>query len=136
VLERAGDTAGAVGIAVGAVTVVDEDGDAARRLARREVALYLPVVAALDPTVQVEPERLARIRSAAEKYDFQAAAALIDDALLARFAFAGTPDEVAEHARAVLDAGAQRVEFGTPHGLTPRDGLRLLGTQVLRAVNG
>jgi 5,10-methylenetetrahydromethanopterin reductase len=40
-----------IGIVVGAVCVVDEDGAAARALARREVALYLPVVAGLDPTV-------------------------------------------------------------------------------------
>ncbi len=39
----------ALDIVVGAVTVVDLDGNAARALARREVALYLPVVAALRP---------------------------------------------------------------------------------------
>ena len=33
-----------VGIVVGAVTVVDEDGDAAREQARREVEMYLEVV--------------------------------------------------------------------------------------------
>ncbi|MEO0565426.1 MAG: LLM class flavin-dependent oxidoreductase, partial [Chloroflexota bacterium] len=47
---------GTVGIVVGAVCVVDENGDAARALARREVALYLPVVARLDSTLHVEPE--------------------------------------------------------------------------------
>ena len=40
-----------VGICFGAVTVVDEDGPAARAIARREVARYLPVVAPLDPSV-------------------------------------------------------------------------------------
>ena len=40
-----------VGIVVGAVTVVDEDGDAARERARREVAMYLEVVGGLDPTL-------------------------------------------------------------------------------------
>jgi len=37
---------------------------------------------------------------------------------------AGTPEEVAEHARALYDAGAHRVEFGTPQGLTTRHELR------------
>ena len=32
---------------------------------------------------------------------------------------------------ALLAAGAGRVEFGTPHGLTAAEGLRLLGEQVL-----
>jgi 5,10-methylenetetrahydromethanopterin reductase len=120
-----------IGIVIGAVSVVDEDGTAARALARREVALYLPVVAALDPTLHLDPELLARLREAAARYDFVAAAALIDDDLLRRFAFAGTPVEVAEHAAALFAAGAARVEFGTPHGLTPAAGLRLLGEHVL-----
>jgi 5,10-methylenetetrahydromethanopterin reductase len=125
-----------VGIVVGAVTVVDRDGAAARAKARREVALYLPVVAELDPTLQIEPELLARIRAAASRYDFDEAAALISDELLQRFAFAGTPDEVAGQAHALYAAGATRVEFGTPHGLTAAEGLRLLGEQVLPALRG
>ncbi len=131
ILHANGDVNGDVDICIGAVCVVDEDGDAARARARREVALYLPIVAALDPTLTVEPDRLARIREAAARFDYAGAAAAISDDLLARFAFAGTPAEVAEHTLALLAAGAQRVEFGTPHGLTPDGGLRLLGEQVL-----
>ncbi|MCC6454223.1 MAG: LLM class flavin-dependent oxidoreductase [Caldilineaceae bacterium] len=120
-----------VGIVVGAVTVVDVDGKQARDHARREVALYLPVVASLDPSLQLDPELLARIRAAADRYAYDEAAGLISDDLLYRFAFAGTPDEVAEHAAALFAQGAARVEFGTPHGLTPQEGLRLLGEKVL-----
>jgi 5,10-methylenetetrahydromethanopterin reductase len=125
---------GEIGIVVGAVTVVDLDGKRARDAARRECALYLPVVAALDPSIDLDPELLARIRSAADRYAFDEAAALISDDLLDRFAFAGTPDEVAEHAAAIFAKGASRVEFGTPHGLTPQEGLRLLGEKVLPAL--
>ncbi len=121
-------------IVIGAVCVVDEDGNAARQHGKREVALYLPVVAALDPTVNLDPELLQRLRTAADRYDFAGAAALISDDLLKRFAFAGTPAEVAEHAQSLFDAGANRVEFGTPHGLTPQSGLRLLGEKVLPAL--
>ncbi|MCE7989292.1 MAG: LLM class flavin-dependent oxidoreductase [Caldilinea sp. CFX5] len=124
-----------IGIAIGAVCVVDKDGEAARRHVKREVALYLPVVAALDPTINLDPELAQRLREMAARYDFDGAAALVSDALLRRFAFAGTPDEVAEHAHALLAAGADRVEFGTPHGLTPETGVRLLGEQVLPALN-
>jgi 5,10-methylenetetrahydromethanopterin reductase len=120
-----------VGIVIGAVSVVDADRAAARQLARREVALYLPVVAELDPTVQIEPELLARLKEAAEHYDFDSAANLISDELLDRFAIAGAPDDVAAHVEALIAAGASRVEFGTPHGLTPTKGLQLLGEQVL-----
>ncbi len=123
-----------VGIVIGAVTVVDEDAAAARALARREVALYLPIVATLDPTVDVEPELLARLRTAAARYDFDAAGRLISDELLARFAFAGAPADLIEQTVALLDAGAARVEYGTPHGLAPQKGVELLGERVLPAV--
>jgi len=123
-----------IGIVMGAVCVVDEDGAAARQRARREVALYLPVIAGLDPTLSIDPDLLDRISLAAARYDFDAAAALISDDLLQRFAFAGNPHQVAEQALALFAAGASRVEFGTPHGLTPQEGLRLLGEQVLPAL--
>jgi 5,10-methylenetetrahydromethanopterin reductase len=123
-------------IAIGAVTVVDEDGEAARAVARRQVALYLPVIACLDPTLNLDPENLARIREAAARYDYEQAAACIGDELLQRFAFAGTPDEVAEQAATLFQAGAGRVEFGTPHGTSPDEGLRLLGERVLPALRG
>ena len=51
--------------------------------------------------------------------------------LLARFAFAGTPAEVAAQAEAVLDAGARRADFGTPHGIDERHGVDLLCREVL-----
>jgi len=127
----AGRDGGGIGIVMGAVTVVDEDAAAARALARREVALYLPLVAELDPTAELDPALLARLQAAAARYDFDAAAALISDKLLDHFAFAGAPADVADQAAALFAAGAQRIEFGTPHGLSTASGLRLLGEQVL-----
>jgi 5,10-methylenetetrahydromethanopterin reductase len=123
-----------VGVAVGAVTVVDRDGAAARALARRKVALYVPVIARLDATLPVEPDRLRRIDEAAAEYDFERAAREITDDLLRRLAFAGTADEVAAQAEALFAAGAGRVEFGTPHGLSEEEGIRLLGEAVLPAL--
>ena len=121
------------GIVMGAVTVVDEDGAAARALAKREVALYLPVVAELDKTLAIEPEVLAAIKSAAADYNFDAAVEYISDELLAAFALAGTPADIIRQTEALFDAGASRVEYGTPHGLQAETGLRLLGEQVLPA---
>jgi 5,10-methylenetetrahydromethanopterin reductase len=80
-----------VGIVLGAVTVVDEDGDRARTLARERVAMYVDVVARHDPTQPREND-------------------------LQRFAFAGTPADVAAQAEALFDAGALRVDFGVVHG--------------------
>ncbi len=123
-----------IDLCIGAVCIVDEDGAAARAHIKREVALYLPIVAKLDPTLDLDPALVARIQAAADSYDFDGAARLISDDLLERFAFAGTPEQVADHAARLFDAGADRVEFGTPHGLTPERGLELLGTRVLPAL--
>ena len=88
------------------MTVVDEDGDLARAHARQQVEMYLEVVGKNDPTFEGPPT-------------------------LDRFAFAGTPEEVAAHARRLYDAGAKRVEFGTPQGLTTAAGVELLCDRVL-----
>jgi 5,10-methylenetetrahydromethanopterin reductase len=110
---RAGRSPDDVGIVVGAVTVVAEDGVAARRLARSAVAMYVDVVGRLDPT-----------------RDLSGGGPISDD-MLDRFAMAGTPEHVAEQANALFEAGARRVEFGSPHGLTEEEGIRLLGERVL-----
>lgn len=128
---RAGRKTGTVGVAFGAVSVVDDDREAARARARRAVALYLPVVAPLDVTVKVEPELIERLRQHANEGAWDDAARLISDDLLERFAFAGNADDLIRQAEGLFAAGATRIEFGTPHGLTSEAGIRLLGERVL-----
>ena len=129
-----GRQAQSVGVVMGAVTVVDEDGRLARDKARREVAPYLDVVGGLDPTVELPRGLLGDIGSALRASGPEGAASLIPDEILDRFAFAGTPEAVAEHAIELLRAGADRVDFGTPHGITDDRGLELLGARVLPAI--
>lgn len=126
-----GRPAGSVRVVAGAVTVVAEDGPAARRLARSEVAMYLAVVGAFDTTGEIPDGLITRICGLLAAGDDAAAGALIPDDVLDRFAFSGTPGQVAEQARAVIEAGAGRVDFGTPHGLTGPEGVELLGARVL-----
>jgi 5,10-methylenetetrahydromethanopterin reductase len=99
-----------VKIVVGAVTVVDEDGRAARSCAADRVRMYLDVVGDLDPTIEVR---------AAETPPLE------------KFVLAGTPTEVAAQAQALIDAGAGRIEFGTPQGVTTTSGVDLLADRVL-----
>lgn len=127
----AGRTVGSVGVVVGAVSVIDADREQARAAARRSVALYLPVVAPLDPTVQVDPALITRLRAHADRHEYDEAARLISDDLLEKFAFSGDADDFIRQAEALFAAGARRVEFGTPHGLNPAEGIRLLGERVL-----
>jgi len=102
-------------IVVGAVTVVDEDGAAARARAAAEVGMYLDVVGGLDPTLELRPG---------------------EPPPLEKFVLAGTPEEVAAQARALLDAGAWRIEFGTPQGLTTERGVGLLCDRVVPLLRG
>ncbi len=132
---KAGRQPGSVGICLGAVTVVSEDREAARALVRREAALYLPVVAELDPTLQ-DPEWLQRIKEAAARSDYDYISRQISDELLDKFAFAGNPKDIIRQVEKIIEAGASRGEFGTPHGLTSAEGIRLLGEQVLPYFKG
>jgi 5,10-methylenetetrahydromethanopterin reductase len=129
--KKAGRRRGEVRVVFGAVTVVDNDRDAARNLARREAARYLPVVASLDPSVEVEPGLMERIERFASLGDFDQAGDLISDELLDRFAFSGTPDDIIRQTCELFDAGVDRVEFGTPHGVNWGSGIRLLGEVVV-----
>ena len=96
-----------VGVVVGAVTVVDRNGERARELAREKVAMYLDVVGELDPTIE---------RGA--------------PAPLGLFTFAGTPTEVVTQVEELAAAGLRRVEFGDPVGLD------LLLAEVVPALRG
>ena len=130
---RAGRPAEAIQVVAGAVTVVDRDGARARAWARRHAATYLPVIAPLDQTLGLEPA-LCSASVRRRRYDFDRVAQDISDDLLRCVAFAGTPEQVAEQAHAVLAVGVGRVEFGTPHGITEEDGMRWLGQAVLPAL--
>jgi 5,10-methylenetetrahydromethanopterin reductase len=102
-----------VRLVTGAVTVVDEDGDTARALARERVELYLPVVGELDVTLDLEPD---------------------EPLPLEPFVLAGAPEQVAERIEALIDAGVGRVELGPPWGTTTERGLRLIAERVLPRV--
>ena len=104
-----------VRVVLGSVSVVDEDGDWARERARTAVAPYLEVVAHLDPTLGLEPGEAPPLE---------------------RFSIAGTPEEVAERVVGLWDAGADRVELGTPQGRTPLAGVDLVCERVLPLLRG
>lgn len=129
--QQSGRAPGSVGLVLGAVTVVDADRDLARQAAKRALALYLPVVASLDPSVTLDPELLRRIAVLVNQGQSEQAAALISDELLDIFAFAGNPNDLIQQAETLFEAGVRRIEFGTPHGLSPQTGLQLIGEKVL-----
>lgn len=132
---RAGRPRGSINIVIGAVSVVDEDREAARWMARKAVSLYMPIVSELDPTLEIDPELMTRVQDHVNAGDSEAAARLIPDDMLDRFMFAGNPDDIIERCARLYDAGAQRVELGTPHGVSDAaTGINLIGTRVIPAL--
>ena len=96
------------------------------------VAMYLDVVAALDPTAALDPELLVRARRARRQPGTSTARrGSSPDDTLDLFAFAGTPAQIAGQAESLFEAGARRVEFGSPHGLDERAGVELLAREVV-----
>ncbi len=133
-LDEAGLPGKRTRLVVGCVTVAALDGRRARRLARQEVALYLPVVARLDPDLQGGGDLPARVQERLDAGDAEGAGQLIPDRLLELLTLAGTPEQLVTHSARLLEAGADRIEFGTPHGLKESEGLRLLGEEVVPAL--
>lgn len=123
-----------VGVCLGAVTVVDEDRSAARAWVRREAAMYLPVIAPLDPTID-DPEWMERVMLLDKHKDYEAISKLISDEMLDRFTIAGNAHDIIEHVERLQTEGCTRVEFGTPHGLVSERGIRILGEKVLPHFN-
>jgi len=129
--DAAGRPRGTVGVIAGAVTVVSRSRSEARALARREVALYLDAIAAFDPTVELPEGLLATVAARLQEGDNDGAGRAIPGDVLDLFAFSGDPDDVAAQAQLLIDAGASRVEFGTPHGPDELEGITLLGRAVV-----
>jgi len=129
--KKAGRDPGHVKLVLGGMCVVDEDRERARELARREVARYLPIVAPLDPTYDMDPDWHTRLSQASQRADWDTAATLIPDEILDRFAYAGDPHDLIALLERARAGGIDRVDLGTPHGLEPAVGIRLLGERVL-----
>ena len=106
----------AVKVVVGSVSVVDDDGDWARERARAAVEPYLGVVAHLDPTLgAARPATLRRSSASA------------------------SPGRRRRSPRAsceLWDAGADRVELGTPQGRSPLAGVEVICDRVLPLLRG
>lgn len=128
---KAGRPGNSVGIVMGAVTVVDEDREIARRKAKEALALYFPVVAKLDHTLAIEPGLIQRVRDYVEAGETNQAAAQISDQLLDKFAFSGNPHDLIRQSEALFDAGVNRIEFGTPHGIPSLNGVEMIGEEVI-----
>jgi 5,10-methylenetetrahydromethanopterin reductase len=132
---RAKELSGGLEIILGSVTVIDPDRKAARQLARTEVAKYLNVVGSLDSTLN--GDELASLRDFEQRFKIgdTAASDSISDALLDKFALAGTSED-AMVAIERMGEYADRFEFGTPHGLGDRPtSIRYIGETIVKQLD-
>ena len=133
---RVGRAKGTVNVVIGAVSVIDEDREQARWMARKAVSLYMPIVSRLDPTLQIDPELMSRVQAHVNAGEEDDAARLIPDYILDRFMFAGNPADIIAQCERLYDAGAQRIELGTPHGVQQAaTGIHLIGKQIIPALS-
>jgi len=133
--EKVGRARGSVSVVIGAVSVIDANRERARWAARKSVSLYLPIVSRLDPTLEMDPELMARVQAQVRAGENSKAARLISDDILERFAFAGNAVDIIAQCERLFEAGAQRIEFGTPHGVQEAaTGIRLIGQEVIPAL--
>ena len=117
---RAGRRRGSVNIVIGAVSVVDEDRDAARWQARKAASLYLPIVSTLDTTLEIDPELMARVQEQVNAGESDAAARLIPDDILDRFIFAGMPATSSSSARVSTTPARSASSWARRTGLAKR----------------
>ena len=117
---------------LGSVTVVDEDGQKALHLAKFKAAMYVEAIGHLDPTAEADfPNEIRQIQAEVRAGNTAEAVKVMPDDLARRFVVAGTPGQVIRQVETIFAAGADRFEFGSPHGIDNMEGIKLLGEKVL-----
>ena len=122
-----------VGLVLGPLTAISEDGAEAKAFAKRTLAFYLPYMSPVPEYLGVEAEFIASVQELTGRGEMDAAGELVPQWLLDHFALYGTPNQVIEGIeRMVASTNVTRVEFGMPHGPQGSESaLHLLGKHVL-----
>jgi 5,10-methylenetetrahydromethanopterin reductase len=118
-------------LVLGAVSVVDNDRNYARDLARREAAKYIAVVGPHDTTLDEDAKasllKFCKIYAAGHPYAHRS----ISDSLLDKFSIAGTPEDAIERIVS-MEGVVDRFEIGTPHGIGSRiEAIRFINKTVI-----
>jgi len=130
--KRAGRDEQNIRLAFGAVSIIDPDRKKALDTARKKAVVYINVIGDKDPTIMRDyPKEIAEIKNAMAVGDVSRAVRFLPDALTKRFTLAGTPRDVITQTEDLFNAGVDRIEFGTPHGVIDEiSGINLLVAKV------
>ena len=131
-INRNGRSMKDIQIAFGSVSMIDADGKRAIAQARKKAVVYINVIGDKDPTVVRDfPREIAEIKNAMSVGDTERAIRSLPDALTRRFTLAGTPRQVIRQSEDLFNAGVNRIEFGTPHGVEDEmTGINLLVEKI------
>lgn len=118
----------------GAVSVIDNNRQLAREMARLHVAKYLNVIGNFDHTLDGdEMDSLEKFKRSYVSGNANAHE-LISDSLLDNFAFSGTVDDVMAQI-VKLNGIVDRIELGAPQGVKSRVGaIRQIGVTIINGV--
>lgn len=134
--KRANRNPESLDITVGPLCSVSRDAAAARREARRMLALLLPFLAPMTDAIGLTAERISRITDAARSRGLDHAQELVPDEAVRAFSMTGTPAEVIPQIEEMVDVGATHIAFGPPLGPDFDEALQLLGEEILPRFRG
>ena len=115
---------------------IDDDGDLARRMLARQIALYSGSLShdALREN-GLDPDEFMRVQSIVDAGRLDDAIdATVGSASMMRLGIAGSPADVLAQCGDLLDAGLRHVSFGPPLGASADSAMRALGREVLPAL--
>ncbi len=122
---------GAVDLVANVLTSVSLDAHAARHAVKPVLAYYLwRVDGVVTDHAGADPDAVAEVRRTVDTLGVQAGAARVSDHLVATFAAAGDPEQVAQQLVRYAQAGLDGALAWHVLGPDPREGLRLLAQQV------
>ncbi|ADG12831.1 5,10-methylenetetrahydromethanopterin reductase [Methanocaldococcus infernus] len=135
--ESAGKKLEDVDIAAYACMSVDKKSEKAKQAAVPVVAF---IVAGSPEVVlkrhNIDMEKVEKIREALKKGDFGTAFGTVDDAMLEAFSIYGTPEEVVEKCKKLLEIGVTQIVAGSPIGPDKEKAIKLIGKKVIPELKG
>lgn len=132
--QQAGRDSAKIDLAACIWVSVGQDGDAARRALAEKIAYYGASFAPyLLERAGLSVDDFGPVQAAVARQDMDGAIELVTPAML-RLGIAGTPEEVIDRCRSLMDAGVRHLSFGPPLGPDLQQAVTTLGTEVLPAL--
>ncbi|MGP4046249.1 LLM class flavin-dependent oxidoreductase [Streptomyces sp. 2A115] len=116
---------------VGPLCAISTDPGRAEDSIRGMLALLQPFLAPMIREVGIGEDEVEAAYTAFTKGDVAEAKALVTRRAIDAFSLTGTPDQVVRRIGDLIDAGADNIAFGPPHGDDPVECIRLIGEQIL-----